>query len=400
MRSIDSDLSDPRGSERAAPAGSAKPSRLVAHVVYSFKAGGLENVVVQLINKLPKDRFRHVVIALTECSPEFATRIERDDVELVSLNKPPGQIFAMYPRLWRLFRDLRPDVLHTCNLAPMEVIPVAWAAGVTRRVHAEHGWVMTDPDGSNKRYRLMRRLYKPFVTQFVAVSRQLRDYLCGPIGVSPKRVSLVPNGVDTDSFCPAGPHTSPPTDWPFEANDWVVGTVGRLDAVKNQQLLVAACAKLIAQDEKARRHLRLAIIGEGEERAALVSKLGETGMAGRTWLPGSRSDVRQLLRELDCFVLPSISEGTSCTLQEAMASGLPIVATAVGGNPDVLKDGRCGQLVPSGDVDALVKALWRCLHQDAKVKDLPAAARAEVMEHHSLSSMVETYRRLFENREG
>jgi len=372
--------------------------KLVAHVVYSFKAGGLENVIVQLINKLPVDRFQHVVVALTECSEEFAQRIEHKDVQFIALQKPPGQIFGMYPRLWRLFCELRPDVLHTCNLAALEVTPVAWAAGVTQRVHVEHGWIVADPDGSNKRYRLMRRFYRPFVTQFVAVSRQLRDYLCGPIGVSPDRVALVSNGVDTDRFRPGESQERKPADWPFGADDWVIGTVGRLDPVKNQKLLVAACAQLVMQDEEARRRLRLLIVGEGEERAALTRWLEEMDMAGRTWLPGSRGDVAELLRAMDCFVLPSIAEGTSCTLQEAMASGLPIVATAVGGNPDVLKNGLCGQLVPSGNVDELAQALSRYLHRETGVQGLPAAARGEVLAQHSLSNMVDTYQRLFEGQ--
>ncbi len=325
--------------------------KLVAHVVYSFKAGGLENVIVQLINKLPRDRFRHVVIALTECSEEFAQRVEVQDVQFISLRKPPGQIFGMYPRLWRLFRELRPDVLHTCNLAALEVTPVAWAAGVKQRVHVEHGWIVADPDGSNKRYRLMRRFYRPFVTQFVAVSRQLRDYLCGPIGVAPQRVALVANGVDTQKFRPAGDDEGGPVDWPFAEGDWVVGTVGRLDPVKNQALLVDACARFIAQNDEARRRLRLVIVGEGQEHAALVQRIAETGMVNRTWLAGNRSDIPGLLRCMDCFVLPSIAEGTSCTLQEAMATGLRIVATRVGGNAgsvgrrplrNACKLGQCG----------------------------------------------------------
>jgi sugar transferase (PEP-CTERM/EpsH1 system associated) len=375
--------------------------KLIAHVVYSFKAGGLENVIVQLINKLPTERFAHVVIALTECSDEFAQRIEQHGVQFISLQKPPGQIFGMYPRLWRLFRELRPDVLHSCNLAALEVTPVAWAAGVKRRVHVEHGWVVADPDGSNTRYRLLRRLYRPFVTQFVAVSRQLRDYLCGPIGVAPASVALVANGVDTEKFHPRAEQESMPVEWPFSGGDWVVGTVGRLDPVKNHKLLVEACAQLVASDEEARRRLRLVIVGEGEERMALQTHIERAGMQDRTWLPGSRSDVAELLRAMDCFALPSIAEGTSCTLQEAMASGLPIVATAVGGNPDVLGrdasgNGRCGVLVPSGDVAALAQVLSHCLHGEGSVAALPARARAEALAQHSLQAMVKAYENLFD----
>lgn len=396
--SLSQSLSHSERGERQAAAPNVKPRKLVAHVVYSFKAGGLENVVVQLINKLPTEHFRHVVIALTECSEAFARRVVHRDVQFISLHKPPGQIFRMYPQLWRLFRELRPDVLHTCNLAALEVTPVAWASGVKRRIHAEHGWVVADPDGSNKRYRWVRRFYRPFVTQFVAVSRQLRDYLCGPIGVAAERVSLIANGVDTDRFRPAQSAEGKPADWPFAADDWVVGTVGRLDPVKNQKLLVAACARLVARDEVARQRLRIVIVGEGEEKAALLRQLDATDMAGRTWLPGSRADVAELLRAMNCFVLSSIAEGTSCTLQEAMATGLAIVATAVGGNPDVLENGQCGMLVPSGNEDELARALASCLHQDAQVAALSANARQQALARHSLDAMIDAYENLFDPR--
>jgi sugar transferase (PEP-CTERM/EpsH1 system associated) len=370
--------------------------KLIAHVVYSFKAGGLENVIVQLINKLPRDHFRHVVIALTECSDEFAQRVEVQDVQFISLHKPPGQIFGMYPLLWRLFRTLRPDVLHTCNLAALEVTPVAWAAGVKQRVHVEHGWIVADPDGSNKRYRLMRRFYRPFVTQFVAVSRQLRDYLCGPIGIAPQRVALVANGVDTQRFRPAGSVEAEPVDWPFAAGDWVVGTVGRLDPVKNQALLVEACAMLVVQDDEARRRLRLVIVGEGQEHAALAQRIAQAGMADRTWLAGNRSDIPGLLRCLDCFTLPSIAEGTSCTLQEAMATGLHIIATRVGGNADLLGNGRFGLLVSSGSASELAAALANVLHAVPGVADIATRAREEAVTQHSLDSMLVRYAAMFD----
>ena len=381
----------------SAPLSSPSPDRrrLIAHVVYSFKAGGLENVIVQLINRLPEDRYRHVVIALTEYSDVFTQRVERSDVEFIALKKPPGQIFHIYPQLWRLLRKLRPDVLHTCNLAALEVTPLAWLAGVPRRVHAEHGWVVSDPDGSNKRYRLMRRVFRPFVSQFIAVSRQLRDYLHGPIGVAQARISLLPNGVDTQRFRPAAEAEPKPADWPFAAQDKVVGTVGRLDPVKNQGLLIEACARLCAEDALAAEHLRLLIVGEGEERERLTRKLEDCGMTVRTWMAGSRDDVPALMRAMNCFVLPSLAEGTSCTLQEAMATGLPIVATAVGGSPDVLEQGHCGALVPSNDVDALKAALSRWLHDAPEFVALPSVARAEAVAKHSLDKMILEYDKLF-----
>ncbi|GAA5160661.1 glycosyltransferase [Viridibacterium curvum] len=368
----------------------------MAHVVYSFKAGGLENVIVQLINRLPTDRFRHVVIALTECSAEFAQRVTVPGVEFISLHKPPGQIFRLYPRLWRLLRQQRPAVLHTCNLAALEVTPVAWAAGVPLRVHAEHGWIVADPDGRNPRFRLLRRVFKPFVSHFIAVSRQLQDYLTGPIGVAPGRVSLLANGVDTDAFRPRAADEALPAGWPFGREHWVLGTVGRLDPVKNQKLLLDALAMIRGGSTELGARLRLVIVGEGGERAALEARIAELGLQEVVWLPGSRSDVAQLLRAMDCFALPSIAEGTSCTLQEAMASGLPIIATSVGGNPDLLTPDTCGLLVPSGDVAGLADAVRQVFSAQGEAQGMPARARQSALSRHSLAGMIAAYEKLFD----
>ncbi|MCW0209030.1 MAG: glycosyltransferase, partial [Achromobacter sp.] len=140
----------------------AKADRVrVVHVVHSFGVGGLENVIVQLINRLTPARFEHVVLALTTVS-EFRQRVVRPDVRFIALHKPPGHAVPLYPQLYRLLRELRPHVLHTCNLAALEVVPLAWLARVPLRVHAEHGWDVHDPQGRNPRYQRLRRLYRPF----------------------------------------------------------------------------------------------------------------------------------------------------------------------------------------------------------------------------------------------
>ena len=114
-----------------------RPVRVV-HVVHSFGIGGLENVIVQLINRLPPERFEHVVLALTTVS-DFQQRVAQAGVRFIALNKPPGHAVPLYPRVYRLLRELQPDVLHTCNLAALELVPLAWLARVPLRVHAEHG---------------------------------------------------------------------------------------------------------------------------------------------------------------------------------------------------------------------------------------------------------------------
>jgi sugar transferase (PEP-CTERM/EpsH1 system associated) len=365
-------------------------------MMYRFAAGGLENVLVQLINQLPRSSFRHTIITLTQADRDFARRIERDDVRIIELNKPPGQPFAMYPEIFRLFRELRPDVLHTCNLAALEFTPVAAVAGVPRRVHAEHGWDIRDPEGKNRRFRLMRRLYSPFVHEFVAVSAQLRDYLRNMIGVPDGRLHLIPNGVDTAVFRPRQPDDRPPDDFPFHRPDhWVVGTVGRLEPIKNQVLLAEAFVRMVRSGLPGTERLRLAIVGGGPLAESIDAVLRRAGMDDLLWLPGPRGGIAAILRSLDCFVLPSLAEGTSCTLQEAMAAGVPIIATDVGGNAALLEQGTCGTIVRSGDAEDLVAAMLRNFSGSAAIQAGVNAALLVVREKYALTSMVRVYEALF-----
>jgi sugar transferase (PEP-CTERM/EpsH1 system associated) len=368
-------------------------------MMYRFAAGGLENVLVQLINGLPRQAFRHTIIALTSADREFAARIERDDVNIVEMGKPPGQPFRLYPRMYRLLRELRPDVLHTCNLAALEFVPVAALARVPRRVHAEHGWDVADLEGNNRRFRLLRRLYRPFVNEFVAVSGQLHGYLRDAIGVHPSRLHLVANGVDTGRFRPRRADDQAPGGFPFSRPEhWVVGTVGRLEPVKNQALLARAFVRMVQARPPGAERLRLAIVGGGPGAEEVAAPLIQAGLGERLWMPGVRRDVPEILRSLDCFVLPSLSEGTSCTLQEAMATELPIIATNVGGNANLLEQGRCGTLVASQDEEGMARALAGCFLGQAAAAAQGAEGLRVAHEKYALSSMMGRYEQLFQGQ--
>lgn len=378
----------------------AKADRVrVMHVVHSFGVGGLENVIVQLINRLPPARFEHVVLALSTVS-DFRQRIVRPDVRVIALHKPPGHAVPLYPRLYRLLRELRPHVLHTCNLAALEVVPLAWLARVPLRVHAEHGWDIHDPQGCNPRYQRLRRLYRPFVSHYVAVSRDLDDYLGRAVGVPARRRSLIANGVDTDTFAPAQGAPRAVPGCPFEPRrHWLVGTVGRLQTVKNQPLLARAFVQALHNQPAMRDAARLVIVGEGPLRAEVERVLDEAGMGDLAWLPGARDDVAELLRSLDLFVLPSQAEGTSCTLQEAMASGLPVVATAVGGTPDLVQEGVTGHLVPPDDEQALAAAIVRAFDDRGAAFRQGKAGRECALRCFAIGAMVRQYQQLFDREE-
>lgn len=369
---------------------------LIAHVIYRLDMGGLENGLVNLINRIPAERFRHAIICLTDYS-EFRQRIQRNDVPVFALGKPAGNSPVTHFKLWRLLKRLRPDIVHTRNLAGLEGALPAALAGVPVRIHGEHGRDMGDLDGSNLRRQRLRRLFKPFVHQYIALSKDLERYLRDQIQVSPAKVTQVYNGVDTELFYPARDTREPLPNPDFAPpGAFVIGTVGRMQAVKDQLTLARAFVLLLRMVPQVERRLRLVMVGDGPLREQVAGILGQAGAGKLAWLAGERDDVPQLMRGLDLFVLPSLAEGVSNTLLEAMASGLPVVATAVGGNPELVDDGRTGRLVPAADPQALALAIREYVVNPEMAKRQGSAARRITEQRFGLDVMVKKYIDLYD----
>lgn len=370
---------------------------LVAHIMHRFDTGGLENGVVNLINHMPADAYRHAVIALTEIT-DFKKRIQRPDVQFFALNKPPGHVFWIYPQLYRLFRQLQPAIVHTRNLAALEVAVPAWAAGVPARIHGEHGRDVGDFDGTNKKCQWIRRLYSPFVKHYIALSQDLAHYLTQPVGIGAKRVTQIYNGVDAARFHPATQRQDIPGS-PFnKAGLWLVGTAGRMQTVKDQTNLAHAFVAAIQTEPSLRERLRLVMVGEGPLRNESLAILEAAGLAELAWLPGERNDIPDIMRGLDCFVLPSLGEGISNTILEAMASGLPIIATAVGGNPELVLEGHTGHLVPAADPASLAHTIAELAKAPEKAHAMGNAGRKRIESQFSMTAMVNSYLQVYDSQ--
>jgi sugar transferase (PEP-CTERM/EpsH1 system associated) len=356
--------------------------------------GGLENGLVNLINRIPPHRYRHAIVCMTDYS-DFSLRIRREDVQIFSMNKKLGKDVAVYGRLYELFRRIRPDVVHSRNLTAMDSLLPAMLSGVPVRIHGEHGRDQFDTEGKNRKYRWLRRLHRPMVSHYVALSKDLEGYLREAIGVPQRRITQIYNGVDIDLFHPSpdgreamGPYSDP--------GHFVVGTVGRMQPVKDQVTLVRAMIELWRSDESLRKWLRLALVGDGPLRAEIEELLRRENATDLVWLAGARDDVPRLMRGLDLFVLPSLAEGVSNTLLEAMASGLPVVATRVGGNPELMEEGRSGMLVPPADPHAMAAAVREyCLNREMTRRQ-GVLARMIAGRRFGLDVMVNNYLNLYD----
>ena len=351
---------------------------------------------MNLINHMPEDAYRHAVVALTEVT-DFAQRIRRPGVQFVSLRKPPGQGLWQFPNWWREIRRLAPTIVHTRNLGALEAQVPAALAGVPVRIHGEHGRDMSDPDGSRRRYQWARRAYSPFVHRYVALSRDLADYLTGPVGIDRARVTQICNGVDLARFsgADAGRPLAIP-GCPFQPQTHlIVGTVGRMQVEKDQVTLVRAFAQALGQQPR----LRLVLVGDGPLRAAVDAEVSALGLHDQVWLAGMRSDVPVVLRGLHVFVLPSRAEGISNTILEAMASGLPVLATSVGGNAELVVHGRTGLLVPPAEPGAMAEALAAMVAEDRYLA-MGRAGRERVVREFSLQAMVDSYQSMYNELRG
>ena len=369
---------------------------LIVHVVYRFAIGGLENGVVNLINRLPAQFWRHAVVSLTDVDETFAARVSRSNVRCIALNKAPGHAVRLYPRLVALLRELKPAIVHTRNLAALEAAIPAWIAGVPARLHGEHGRDVGDLDGSNVRYQRVRRLFRPFVTRYIALSPDLERYLRERIGVPAAKIDQIYNGVDIARFVPARGGRAAIDACPFQGPGyWLVGTVGRMEAVKDQTNLARAFVDAINANPEARARLRLVLVGDGRLKSEVEAILESGGARELAWFAGERADVVPLLQGLDCFVLPSLAEGVSNTVLEAMACGLPVIATRVGANTELVEEGATGRTVRAGDSAALAREIGSYFAAPGLAREHGEAARRRVERRFSLERMVEDYDRVY-----
>jgi sugar transferase (PEP-CTERM/EpsH1 system associated) len=360
---------------------------LVLHVIHHLVIGGMENGLVNLVNRMPAHRYAHAIACIEDHS-SFRDRIARPGVEVHALHRSRRGIWAVRRALYGLCRSLRPAIVHTRGLSGLDALVPACLAGVPHRVHSEHGWDVSDLHGTSPRTTLLRKLHAPFVDRYITVSKDLERHLRERVGVSAARITQIYNGVDTLRFTPARADRSRLLPHGFAPEGTVVfGTVGRLQPVKDQATLIRAYACLAQTHPRA----RLVVVGDGPLQAELRALAATLGVQERIHFTGALDDVLSALHALDVFVLPSLNEGISNTILEAMACGLPVLATAVGGNVELVEDGMMGHLFAPGDVPALADHMASYVSDDDLRRTHGARARVRAEAQFGLDRMVDDY---------
>lgn len=358
----------------------------VLHVVLSLDVGGLENGVVNLINGLDDSNFRSVVCCIKH-GGAIAGRITKPTVKVYELGHYGGYSVQAALRLAEIMRQENVDVVHTRNLkAYFFGFLAAKISRTAAIVHSEHG-----RDYPFRRWKmLMQRVFSYRTDAIVALSNDLKRSLIDHVGIGSRKVKVIVNGVDTDRFASKdagevryGLGVSPETI--------VIGAVGRLVAVKNIGELFRAVKELLGSG----REVHVIVVGDGPLRQELNGLASTLAISENVRFLGERDDVHALYNAMDIYALTSTNEGISNTLLEAMASGLAVVASSVGGTPEIVKDGETGLLYPSGQVSVLVDLLGRLVDQHDTRMNLGCNARRYVEQERSLCGMVHQYEELY-----
>lgn len=367
----------------------------ITHVVESLDRGGLERMVLELV-KLQHQQGHHCqVICLFECGT-LAHELDVLGIPVSACHKRQGVDLRALARARRLVRDHAPDVLHTHNaVAHYQAVLATFGLPVRRIVNTRHG--MGGNARAARREWLYRRALVRTHTVIAVCDAACRDAIRRGI-VPLAKAKVIPNGIRVDAFQPASVAMRERLLKMLEvpARTRLIGSVGRLNWAKDQVSLIRAFRQVHEQ----RPDTALVLIGDGELRADLQRRAIDEGVRDSVHFLGDRNDVHELLQGLDQFVLSSISEGYSMALLEACAVGLPMVATDVGGNCEIVRDGHTGRLVPARDPDALAHAMLDLLHDQTNAAALAQAARFWVERNGTLDLMVMRYAQLYQGANG
>ena len=370
----------------------AKTIRIL-HVVDSLGKGGLENGLVNLVEYSAPDRFEHTVCAIRRLGPN-AERLEAAGARVICLNED-GRSRFQFRKLAQTIRAEKPDVVHSRNWAAIETVPAGRWVHAHGLVHSEHGLEADTSIREPRRRSWFRRLAFELADRVLSVSSQLRDLHAKRTGFAVERITVVHNGVDSRRFQPnPAIRARVREELGLSPAEFCIGCVGNLSPAKDYPTALRG----VEAFNRFCDDWRLLVIGEGPERSHLQELIqANPRLRGRVRFLGMSQRVPEMLTAMDVYLLSSVIEGMSNSLLEAMACGLPVIATDVGGNPEVVVDGESGLLFPAGDFTRLAEHLQLLYTQVNFRTRMSQRARERVQEAFSIKSMVRHYEDVYEN---
>jgi glycosyltransferase involved in cell wall biosynthesis len=347
----------------------------IVHLSLQLETGGMEKLLVEFARHADRGRFELGFVSLGTRG-RLADDIEACGWPVEAMGEPPGLRPGLVLRLARLLRRWGTDVVHTHNTKPLIYAgPAARLAGIRQVVHTRHGQRFGAGRGDTALFRLAART----ADRIISVSHDGERLSCQE-GIATRKVATIWNGIDVEHFGYTGPRTGGPAVM-----------VGRLSPEKDVKSLVRAAAIVVREHPS----FRLEIAGDGDCLPDLKRLAEEIALDEHVRFLGEVRDIPTLLARASLFVLPSLTEGISLTLLEAMARGLPVVATRVGGNPEVVVDGQTGLLVPAGAPSELAAAMLQLCRATEDGRRMGLAGRVRVEQHFEVRRMVAEYENLY-----
>uniref|UniRef100_A0A7C2NZE3 Glycosyltransferase n=1 Tax=Schlesneria paludicola TaxID=360056 RepID=A0A7C2NZE3_9PLAN len=372
------------------PGATCTPIR-VGFVMHVMQVAGAEVLVARIIQELGS-RIEPVIFCLDRIG-ELGERLQSEGVEIVCLHRKPGRDWSVVGRLAGEIQRRRIDVLHAHQYTPFFYSALArvWGGRQARLMLTEHGRHYPD-EVSWLRYWANRLVFSRMADrinaccQFSARSLREIDGFCG------QPVEVIYNGIDLEAFTPTEDRTRLRARLGLQPDRRYMATVARFHPVKDHATLLSAFAMLASQHGD----VDLLLVGDGPLRPDLEAQAAALGIADRVRFWGVRQDVARILQAIDLFVLPSVSEAASLTLLEAMASECPVVVTEVGGNPEIVRQGQDGLLVPRQNPKELADACGRLLDDPEYAKSLGVSARLRVLAMFQQRDTVRRFAELYE----
>jgi len=363
----------------------------VGYVLHSLAIGGAEKYVVDLANSLDRNMFRVSIFCLKAGGALLNNLFP--DVTVHVLDKKNGNQFNLPSQLSKLYKKEKVDIVHSNNWGTQGEAAISAKLAGKKIIHTQHGLEKNDQETICRRYfrNKARRFFSGFSDSIVAVSEATRSFICQEWKVRKEKVSLIYNGVSPISQ-DLSARQEIRRELAIDNESILIGSVGRLMPVKNYQCLIRAFAELAHKG----LNVRLALVGDGGQRDDLERMTKQMGVNEKTFFLGFRSDVHRFLQAFDIFVLSSFSEGVSLALLEAMSAALPVVATEVGGNQEVVQQSETGFLVPSDHYKALAAALETLIKGNNLITIMGRNGKERVNQLFSFNKMITAHTALYE----
>ena len=357
----------------------------IVHVVPSFGFGGMEKIICAVIESTA-NQHEHAILSLDGC-PSALKWMKHTQVQLIPFRKPNSRR-AFFLALYSTLRQFQPELLMTYNWGATDAIWLGRLAGISNFIHSEHGFNVDESISMARRRDLIRFIVYRLVSKVIVVSHDLEDLLHKRFWLSEMLVRRIPNGVDTSYYSPDSDRRQQMRQsLGYQESDLVIGFSGRLDPIKNVDLLLDIFQSSNPQDYP----FRLLVVGDGPDRVRLEGLCQTAGVDPYVRFVGQQTEVLPYLRAMDVFLLTSLREQMPLTVLEAMAVGIPVIATRVGELPYIIDDGADGfSQELTAPVELFVKAL-RSLLCSSERKRLGDAARKKVAQHFQLRTMLQHY---------